>query len=274
MDIFLLLFAGAVGGFIAGLVGVGGGIIFGPVLFFYFQAQGIQDPVLTPLTLGTSLLCTFFAALSGAIAQHRKKAIDWQTAGISGGFAAIVVAVLTVFVTTKPWYSKEEFQVVLGAVLIAVVVRSLLKDDKQGNSLSTEGARKNVGFLALTGAGAGAVSAAAGIGGGVVMVPAFNGLVRLPLKIAAGTSTAAITFITAIGAIVYAIQGIGVDVPTSAAGYVDMREALLLGAPAIVTARIGVSTAHRINVRWVRYSFAAFAGVVAVRLIWNAVGAL
>ena len=61
----LLLLAGALGGFVAGLVGVGGGIIFGPVLFFVFQAAGITDPVLTPLTLGSSLLCTFAASASG-----------------------------------------------------------------------------------------------------------------------------------------------------------------------------------------------------------------
>ena len=272
MDILLLLFAGAVGGFIAGLVGVGGGIIFGPVLFFYFQAQGISDPVLTPLTLGTSLLCTFLAALSGAIAQHRKKAIDWRTAGIAGGFAAVVVTVLTLQVTTKPWYSKEEFQVVLGAVLVAVVARTLLKKDSHGDSLSTDGAQRNVGFLALIGSGAGAIAAAAGVGGGVIMVPAFNSLVRLPLKVAAGTSTTAITLITLIGVLVYALRGLGADVPPTASGYVDLQNALLLGLPAMLTARVGVSVAHRINVRWVRYSFAAFAAAVALKLIWSTFG--
>ncbi len=272
MDILLLLFAGAVGGFIAGLVGVGGGIIFGPVLFFYFQGQGIHDPILTPLTLGTSLLCTFFAALSGAIAQHRMKAIDWRTAGVAGGFAAVTVTVLTLFVTTKPWYSKEEFQIVLGVVLVAVVVRMLLKTDRQGSSLSVEGARRKTGFLALIGAGAGAIAAAAGVGGGVIMVPAFNGLVRLPLKVSSGTSTAAITLITLTGVLVYALRGLGADVPATAAGYVDMRNALLLGVPAILTARIGVFVAHRVAVRWVRYSFAMFAGTVAAKMIWSALG--
>ena len=272
MDIYLLLAAGAVGGFIAGLVGVGGGIIFGPVLFFWFQSQGIQDPVLTPLTLGSSLLATFLAALSGAIAQHRKKAIDWRTAGIVGGLAGLVVTVLSLYVTTKPWYSKEEFQVVLGVVLVAVVVRTLLKKDSHGNSLSTDGARRNVGFLALIGAGAGAIAAAAGVGGGVIMVPAFNGLVRLPLKVAAGTSTAAITIIALTGVLVFALLGLGADVPPTASGYVDIQNALLLGAPAMLTARIGVSVAHRINVRWVRYSFAAFAAAVAAKLIWSTLG--
>ncbi len=272
MDILILLVAGAAGGFIAGLVGVGGGIIFGPVLFFYFQAQGIQDPVLTPLTLGTSLLCTFFAGLSGAVAQHQKKAIDWRTAWIAGGFAAATVSLVTLFVTTKEWYSKEEFQIVLSVVLVAVVARMLLKDDSTGESLSVDGARRNVGFLALIGAGAGSVAAAAGVGGGVIMVPAFNGLLRLPLKVSSGTSTTAIVMITFTGVVIYALRGIGAAVPTTALGYVELQHALLLGVPAIVSARFGVNVAHRISVRWVRYSFAAFAAIVAAKLIWSALG--
>jgi len=51
-----------------------------------------------------------------------------------------------------------------------------------------------------------------------------------------------------------------------------MQNALLLGAPAMLTARIGVSVTHRINVRWVRYSFAAFAAAVAAKLIWSTLG--
>ncbi|MDX1439170.1 MAG: TSUP family transporter [Rubricoccaceae bacterium] len=272
MEILLLLVAGAVGGFIAGLVGVGGGIIFGPVLFFFFQSQGIEDPILTPLTLGSSLLCTCLAAFSGMIAQRTKEAIDWRTAGISGGFATIVVTLLTLFVTTKAWYSKEEFQVVLSVVLVAVVVRMLLQKDELGNSLSTAGAQQNVGFLALIGAGAGAIAAGAGVGGGVIMVPAFNGLVRLPLKVAAGSSTTAIVLITLVGVVVYALKGLGAGLPPFSVGYVEYRSALLLGIPAMFTAQVGVVVAHRVNVKWVRYSFAVFASSVALKLIWNAIG--
>lgn len=87
----LLVAAGALGGFIAGLVGVGGGIIFTPVLLFTFRGLGIEDPILTPLTLGSGLLCTFAASASGAVAQARKGAIDWRTALTAGGVAAVAV---------------------------------------------------------------------------------------------------------------------------------------------------------------------------------------
>lgn len=274
MLLLVLLVAGAIGGFIAGLVGVGGGIIFGPVLFFYLQALGIEDPVLTPLVLGSSLLCTFSAALSGAIAQRKAGAIDYRTVWFAGSVAALVVTLMGLFVTTQPWYSKEEFQIVLSVVLVIVVARMLLKRSASRDTLSTEGARRNPVFLVGTGAVAGAIAAAAGVGGGVVMVPAFNGLIRLPLRVAAGTSTSAIVLVTGAGVLIYTILGWNAPgLPSGALGYVDWPHALTLAIPAIFTARWGVQVAHRIDVRWVRYSFAAFAAIVAVRMIWNALGA-
>ncbi|MEM7787557.1 MAG: sulfite exporter TauE/SafE family protein, partial [Bacteroidota bacterium] len=225
--------------------------------------------VLTPLTLGTSLLCTFAASASGAVAQRKAGAIDGRTALVVGAFAAVAVVLTGRFVATQPWYDKEVFQIVLGVVLIAVVARMLLKKDRP-DTLSTEGARRGIGRIAATGGAAGTIASLAGVGGGVVLVPALNGLVRLPLKVAAGTSTTAIAIITATGVATYAALGLGAPTPDGTLGYVDWRGGAALALPAIATARLGVWTAHRVDVRTVRLSFAAFAAVVAVRLLWNA----
>ena len=266
----LLLVAGALGGFVAGLVGVGGGVIFGPVLLFTFAGLGIADPVLAPLTLGSSLLCTFAASASGAVVQHRKGGIDQRTALASGAVAAVAVVLMTLFVTTQPWYSRRVFQIVLGSVLVIVVARMLTHKSPRDEGLSASGARRGWARLIGTGVAAGALSSAAGVGGGVVLVPAFNSLVRLPLKVAAGTSTAAIVLITASGAVMYAVLGLGEPVPSGAIGYVQVPYALALSAPAIVTARVGVATAHRVNVKWVRGAFALVAAIAAVKLLSDA----
>ena len=266
--LLVLIVVGALGGFVAGLVGVGGGIIFGPALFFTFQAAGVTDPLLTPLTLGSSLLCTFAASASGTVAQLRAGAIDGRTAGLAGAAAAGAVVLVGRFVATQPWYDKEAFQTVL-AILLGIVVVRMLRQRDRADTLSTDGARRSPVALAATGVGAGAVAALAGIGGGVILVPAFAGLIRLPMKVASATSTAAITLITAVGVATYIVLGLGEPVPPGALGYVDWRGAAALALPAVVTARLGVTTAPRIDVRWVRLSFAAFAAVVAARLAWN-----
>ena len=65
-------------------------------------------------------------------------------------------------------------------------------------------------------------------------------------------------------------RGLGAPVPDGALGYVHVPYALALALPAVVTARLGVGAAHRVHVKWVRWAFAGFAGIVAVRLLWNA----
>jgi uncharacterized membrane protein YfcA len=270
--LLVLLLVGALGGFMAGLIGIGGGVILGPALFFVFQAAGVQDPVLTPLTLGSSLLCTFAASASGAVAQQKAGAIDWRTAGVAGGLAAGIGVVAAISISTQPWYDKQVFQVVLGAVLLVVVARMLTKRASSDNSLSTEGAQRGWGRLAATGSAAGALASLAGVGGGVILVPAFHALIRLPLKVAAGTSTAAIVLITGALTITYVVLGLDAPVPDGAFGYVGWQASLALALPAIVTARLGVSAAHTLDVRIIRYVFAALAAFIAVRLLWNVFG--
>lgn len=275
MTTFLLIFAaGLAGGFIAGMVGVGGGVIFSPVLLLTLQSTGVTDPVLTPLTLGSSLLCTLAASASGAVSQWRRGAVALRTAVAAGGAAALAVTLMTVFVTTQPDYDRQVFRVVLGCVLLIVVARMLLTEAQRSDGEKPpdppdfgEG-RRSLPALGGVGALAGTLASAAGIGGGVVLVPAFSRLVRLPMLTAAGTSTLSIVWISLVGVIVYTVRGLGADVPPGALGYVCWPYALALAVPALFTARLGVRTAHRIDVRWVRRTFALLAFVIACRLLW------
>ena len=270
--LLVLVLIGALGGFLAGLIGIGGGVIFGPALFFVFQAAGIQDPVLTPLTLGSSLFCTLAASASGAVGQRHARAIDGRAAIVTGGIAAAIGVAVAVFVSTQPWYDKTAFQIVLGLVLAVVVVRMLTDRSEADGTLSTDGARRGWGRLATTGTVAGALASLAGVGGGVVLVPAFHSLIRLPLKVASGTSTASIVLITGALTITYALLGLDAPVPEGALGYVGWRASAALAVPAIVTARVGVWAAHRLDVRVIRYAFAALAAFVAARMLWDALG--
>lgn len=273
-SLLLLVAAGAAGGFLVGLVGVGGGIVYAPALFVALRAQGVADPVLTPLVLGSSLLCVGAASLSGALRQHRAGAVHVRVAFVSGLAAAATVTVTGRLVATRPWYDARAFQVVFGGVLLLVAAQ--MAWPRRGSAEVEVGAvplRTSAGLLALAGGAAGVLSALAGVGGGVILVPLYNGLVRLPLKAAVGTSAAAIVLIAAAGVVTYAVLGWGAPVPPGAVGYVSVLHSAALVAPAVVTARWGVAAVHRLDVRRIRYGFAAFATVVAVRLLWDALGA-
>lgn len=264
--VLLLLGAGLAAGFVGGLIGVGGGIIFAPVLFFYFQGIGVPAAALAPLTIGSSLCCTLVVALASAWFQHRKGAVRPRVAVMVGLSSAGAVWAMTHFVTTQPWYDARVFQIVFSGVLLVIVARMLTA----GRPEDGAGPERPVGAPVLAGIGtaAGAVASAVGVGGGVVLVPAYAHLLRLPMRVAVGTSSATIVLISLVGVATYALAG---TAPTSTAlGYVDVGRALLLSVPAVATARLGVATAHRIDTRALRLSFAVLAVLVAVRLLLRA----
>lgn len=269
LHLMLLVAAGLGGGFAAGLFGVGGGIIFAPVLFFYYHQTGVSPEALAPLTIGSSLFCTMIAAAATAWAQYGKKAVITRVAVIVGVFSAAVVLIITRWVTTQPWYDGEAFQIVFSMVLLALTVRMAVRFESEPKKNAFNPRRLRGGVLAGTGSAAGAIASAAGVGGGVVLVPAYHHFLRLPMHIATGTSSATIVFISLAGTLIYAWLGQGANTPDHTLGYVDAIRGLFLAVPATLTARLGVSAAHRLNQRMLQLLFAALAAVVALRLLWD-----
>jgi len=273
IHLLILLGAGLVAGFVAGLIGVGGGIIFAPVLFFYYQSTGIAADVIAPLTIGSSLFCTLLAAIASAWKQYGKDAVITHVAVTVGIFSALSVFLTTRFVTTQPWYDGNAFQVVFSIVLLTVVARMVTVRNVRDDRAETARER-TLGWpaLAAVGTAAGTVSAAAGVGGGVVLVPAYSQFMRLPIRLAVGTSSTTIVLISLAGVLNYSIFGWDEVGLFGAVGYVDVVRGMVIAVPSLLTANIGVRVAHRMNQRALRVTFASIATVVAVRLLVGALG--
>jgi hypothetical protein len=185
--------------------------------------------------------------------------------------SAIAVGLVSRFVVTRPWYDAALFQLLFAAVLLVVVVRMVRGDTSESLAAEPEGSSGWLTGLG-TGTAAGTVAAAVGVGGGVVLVPAYHRWLRLPMHRAVGTSSATIVLISTLSTIAYALLGAGVDGrPDLALGYVDIGTGLLLAGPAVLGAQGGAALAHRFETRGLRWSFALLAVVVAGRLIWGAV---
>ena len=269
----ILLGAGLLAGFVAGLIGVGGGVIFAPVLFFYYQSTGIAADVIAPLTIGSSLFCTLLAAIASAWKQYDKDSVVTRVAVTVGIFSALAVFLTTRFATTQPWYDGRMFQVVFSIVLLTVVAR-MVTGSKISDERAEPARERNFGWPALAAAGtvAGTVSAAAGVGGGVVLVPAYNQLMRLPIRLATGTSSTTIVLISLAGVLNYSILGWAEVGQPGIVGYVDVVRGMVIAIPSLLTANIGVRVAHHMNQRTLRMTFASIAAVVAVRLLFGALG--
>ena len=267
----LLAMAGFGAGVLAGLVGVGGGVIFTPVLFFVYGGLDVPPGVRTPLTVGTGLCCTGLAAGASALHYARRGAVHLRMALGVGLASAGAVSLVSRFVVTRPWYDDAVFQLLFAAVLLVVVVRMVRADGVESISAGSEGGPRWSAWLG-TGTAAGTVASAVGVGGGVVLVPAYHRWLRLSMHQAVGTSSATIVLISGLSTIAYALLGVDVTGrPVLALGYVDVGTGLLLAVPAVLGAQGGAALAHRVETQWLRWSFALLAVVVAGRLIWGAV---
>lgn len=254
--------AGVAGGILAGLLGVGGGIVIVPALYIALGSTGM-DPALTiKVAVGTSLATIIFTALSSARAHQKRGAIDWTIlrywapsimvgvvlGGFLGGYADGQLMIL-VFVVTA-------FLVALDMIL------------RKGNDAPEP--RSFPGYIwMIMGTIAGAISAMMGIGGGTVCVPIFNFL-GYDIRKAVGTA-AAIGFVIAVpGAIVYAITGLGVEgrLPFSF-GYINLLAAAAIIPLTTIFAPLGAKLAHTIPRRALRLAFGAFLMLTALRMMMD-----
>lgn len=267
-EVIILLLAGLGTGFLVGLLGVGGGIIFVPVLLYYYKSIGIDSALVAELTVATSLFCVLLAATSGTRHQLRRKSAVLRTAigtGVTSGVAVILAAR---FITTQPWFDAKAFQLVFAAILVMSVLRMAWFALRKSEPPAV-GDPPPVSFpaQAATGAAAGTLSAVAGVGGGIILVPIYHDVFRYPIHLATGTSSATIVLTSLIGVLTYVIMGWGVETPSFwSAGYVDVVAGLVLAVPSFFSSKLGVAAAHRMDRRWLTLIFVALALTIAAQM--------
>lgn len=110
----ILLGLGIVAGILAGLLGIGGGILFTPILFVIFSDAGVANPVV--LTIGTALFCTFVAAFGSSLRQYNQQNLFWSE-GLKVGLLGALGVTAGKWVITSPFYSQQVFVVFFQCVI-------------------------------------------------------------------------------------------------------------------------------------------------------------
>ncbi len=255
---------GAVAGIIAGLLGVGGGIVVVPALYWFFTAQGLPQDVIMQMALGTSLASIVFTSVSSFRAHHRRQAVLWPivrsiTPGILvGTFAGTWVA------ARLPTSFLKAFFV---CFLYYVSLQMLL-------NIKPKPSRQVPGLAGMSGAGMaiGAVSSLVGIGGGTMSVP-FMVWCNVPMHIAVGTSAAIGFPIALAGALGYIVNGLTVaNLPSSSLGFIYLPALIGVAAASILTAPYGARLAHALPVATLKRFFAVFLLAMATRMLWGMFG--
>lgn len=257
LEFLPLLAVGMLAGLMAGLFGIGGGLIIVPAMVLFFASGGIEAIDSIKVAIGTSLATNAITAISSIRAHHGRGAVDWDlvkriSPGIvfGAGLGAIVADWLP-----GGWLAW----LFIGFLLYAA--RDLFRDKpKAHDGLPSRWVLWTVGTLV------GMVSSILGISGGSMNVPFLAGH-GVPIKRAVGTAAALGFPLAAFGALGFVLAGLNEqDLPVDGLGYVYPPAVLSLAMTSVLFAPLGARLAHSLPEIWLRRAFAGFLLVVAAKM--------
>ncbi|HEY5972368.1 MAG TPA: sulfite exporter TauE/SafE family protein [Pseudoxanthomonas sp.] len=253
---------GLVAGVLAGLLGVGGGLVLVGALAWLLPLYGIPEAAAMHAALASSLASIVLTAASSAYAHHGRGSVLWPTVAwmvpglLLGGWLGSGVAV------------KLDDEVLRWCVAgYCFIAAAQLLFGKNRVPSKGEAVRAPTGLpMTLAGTGIGAVSAVVGIGGGSMTVPLLVWRGIVPVR-AVGTSSACGVAIGLASAFGYALHAPAGALPEYAVGYVYLPAAVGVAVASVLAAPYGMRLAHRISGLALKRVFALFLVTVAVTLL-------
>jgi uncharacterized membrane protein YfcA len=261
--LYLLIATGLFAGFMSGLLGVGGGFIFTPVMYFVLKVSGFALENAILVAFGTSLAVVLPTVLTSALNHAKKGYVNWCDAATIG-----IVGIVTSYVggTIATRLPVTVLTFLFGAMLAIGAIRmvtALPSGDARSLSTST-----GVGIGGI----AGFCSGLLGIGGGTIIVPFLTIFGKYQMRYAVATSAAAIVFITFGGIVAYLTNGLltGVELTQYGfylIGYVDLVEWAILVVTAVPMVRIGVKYANKFQDKMLNKLFVLLMVVISMDML-------
>jgi uncharacterized membrane protein YfcA len=257
----LLLLGGAVG-FLAGLLGIGGGMTMVPLLTIVFTRQGFAPEHIVHMAVATATATILFTSVASMREHQRHRAILWPVvAALAPG---IIIGSLL-----GPQIVGGMSTAVLSAfygVFVAAAATNTLLDRKPKPTRKLPGK----GGLFAVGGGIGLVSSMVGAGGAFLSVP-FMTACNIGIRNCVATSAALGLPIAVAGTIGFIVAGLGQHgLPPHTVGYVYLPALLAIVAASVISAPIGARAAHRWPVRKLKRAFASLLYVLAAYMLWRA----
>ncbi len=264
IDLFLVLLGvGAVGGFLSGLLGVGGGIVFVPTLYFTLQAFFPGHYHLMHVAVATSLSLVMATSASSAYWHNKRGAVDfdlvrtWTLPNICG---VITGTILASYVNST--FLKDFFSIIMGLIAIYIVTA---KDAAEDALPRPHRISKNIQKV-LAGA-IGMVASMLGIGGAILNIPLMN-YIGLPIRRSVGTGSALAVTISLPGVIGYILIGLykASALPPYCLGYVNWMALACILPMSMLFSPLGVHLSHKIPRQILRSIFAMVLLIVSWRM--------
>jgi len=257
----LLLLIGIGGGFLSGLLGIGGGIIFVPALYFCLTRFGVGGEYAMRMSVGTSLALVLVTAASSAFWHHKKGSIDFSIIRSWWLFIVFGVVTGTIFASSvNGHFLKQLFAVI--TLLIAVYMA--LSKEPQAEPTQHRLAKKTQRAAACL---IGMVSAMIGVGGAMLSIPLMT-YIGVPMRKAVGTG-GALGFMISLPAMVgYVLSGLPHmrELPPFSFGYVHLLAVSVIVPVSMLLSPVGVHVSHRTPRNRLRRVFALILVVVSLRM--------
>ena len=254
----LLLGIGAFAGVLAGLLGVGGGIVLVPAFFYAFSALGYDSPQLMQICLGTSLATIIVTSLRSLNAHNKKGAVEWDILR-SWGPGIVVGAIIGVLVATQ--LRSGVLQALFGALGICIGIymafgRSEWRlGDEMPKGAARAGGSGMIGFLSVL----------MGIGGGSFGVPTMT-LFGIPIHRAVATASGYGVIIAVPSVIGFLFADVAVAPPLTV-GAVNLGAFAVVVSMTLITAPWGSALAHRMDPKPLKRVFGIFLILVALNML-------
>ena len=255
-----LLVTGVVAGLIAGLFGVGGGIVIVPILFWIFTSLNFPNEILMHMAIGSSLATIIPTSIASARAHYRRGSIDINVIK-KWGFGMFLGALLGGF--SGKFFSANELKYVFAFVAFIVALNMFIKKPlKFSNKLPISKIVNTFTSLII-----GFVSSLMGVGAGTIGVPSLVSL-SIPIHRAIGTAAALGLFISIPATIGLAFSGFNVpNRPPLSIGYVNLVAFFIMFPLTVFFAPIGVKIAHLINQRMLKIIFGIFLIITSTKML-------
>lgn len=259
-----LALTGIVSGFLAGLLGVGGGVVIVPILSYFLEATGLNTAFAMHIAIATSLAIIVPTSILSARTHLKLGNVDMAVIHSLGWM--IFIGAMGGGLLAKQ-LDNAGLKTVFGLLLAGIAILFLIRVVVLREGLPGQPLRALIGWLI------GLISALVGIGGGSLSVPTLTAF-GWPIHRAVGSAALLGLIISVPGMLSFIVVGWGVDGrPDWSLGYVWLPAALLISVPAFFMAPIGARTANRLDKARLRRIFGLFLALVSLRLIWSGLSA-
>ena len=260
IEVFLsCLVLGAFVGFLAGLFGIGGGLMIVPALVYLLPLVDVPQSSLMSMALGTSFSTIVVTAFSAAHRHHKLGNVAWEVCRYFIPALMVSVFIAGFVVSSVPKALMSKIFAVIVIFLALKMLFSLKKSTPSSQPITPQSSL-------IAGSIIGAISSMAGIAGGAFIVPYLNGR-GIEMKKAIGTSSFCGAFLGLAGTVSFILSGLGLaNLPEYSLGYIYLPALFGITLTSFFTSKLGASAANVLPVPVLKKAFAVLLVVIAINM--------